>query len=165
MSFLGYIGTLMKGSDPDTLVGSAFGGLTGIMSGKGYIVIIEGIPYMVSAARPENFLQANENNFDDNSWHTLKMRGNTRQEGTGWITWCQRSWLISLFGQRERETGSSNNCALNVWYYTYSVRITSIMLAISPGTCWRWGTFCQGRPHWIFGNGRPNLHMQIKYST
>ena len=34
MSFLGCIGTLMKGSGLDTLVGSAFGGLTGIMSGK-----------------------------------------------------------------------------------------------------------------------------------
>ena len=145
MSFLGYIGTLMKGSDPDTLVRYAFGGLIGIMSGN---VKSMRAFRMVSAARPENVLHANENNFDDNSWHTLKMRGNTRQEGTGWITfWCQCSWLISFFGQRERETGSSNNCALNVWYYTYSVRVASIMLATSHGTCWRWGTFCQGRPH------------------
>ena len=80
MSFLGYISTLMKGSDPDTLVGSAFGGLTGIMSGK---VKSMRAFRMVSAARPDNFLQANENNFDDNYWHTLKMRGSTRQEGTG----------------------------------------------------------------------------------
>ena len=62
MSFLGFIGTLMKGSSLDTLVGSAFGGLTGIMSGK---VRAMRAFRMVSAALLENFLQANENNFDD----------------------------------------------------------------------------------------------------
>ena len=62
MSFLGFIGTLMKGSSLDTLVGSAFGGLTGIMSGK--VRAMRGFR-MVSAALLENFLQANENNFDD----------------------------------------------------------------------------------------------------
>ena len=71
---------IMKGSGPDTLVGSAFGGLTGIMSGK---VRAMRAFRMVSAARLDNFLQANENNFDDNYRHTLKMRGKTRQEGTG----------------------------------------------------------------------------------
>ena len=71
MSFLGCISTLMKGSGPDTLVGSAFGDLTGIMSEK--IKAMRAFR-MVSAARLENFLRANENNFDDNSWHTLKMQ-------------------------------------------------------------------------------------------
>ena len=71
MSFLGYIGTLIKGSGPDTLVGAAFGGLTGIMSGN---VKVMRAFRMVSAARLENFMQANENNVDDNSWHILKMR-------------------------------------------------------------------------------------------
>ena len=133
MSFLGFIGTLMKGSSLDTLVGSAFGGLTGIMSGK---VRAMRAFRMVSAALMRTILMI--------SWHTLKMRGNTRQEGTGWITfWCQRTWLISFFGQRKRETGSSNSCALNACYYTSSVRVTSIrtMLAISPCTWWRCGTF------------------------
>ena len=62
MSFLGFICTLMKGSSLDTLVGSAFSGLTGIMSGK---VRAMRAFRMVSAALLENFLQANENNFDD----------------------------------------------------------------------------------------------------
>ena len=100
MSFLGYIGTLIKGSGPDTLVGAAFGGLTRIMSGN--VKVMRAFS-LVSAAQLENFMQANENNQHDNSWHILKMRWNTRQEGTGWITfWCQRSWLISFFGQSER---------------------------------------------------------------
>ena len=44
-----------EGSGLDTLVGSAFGGLTGIMRAF----------RMVSAAILDNFLHANENNFDD----------------------------------------------------------------------------------------------------
>ena len=75
MSILGCIGTLIKGSGPDTLVGAAFGGLTGIMSGK--VKAMRGPMRafrMVSDVRLENFMQANENNVDDNSWHTLNMR-------------------------------------------------------------------------------------------
>ena len=34
MSFLGCIGTLMKGSCLDVLVGAAFGGMNGIITGK-----------------------------------------------------------------------------------------------------------------------------------
>ena len=46
MSFLGCIGTLVKGSGLDTLVGSAFGGLTGIMSGHEWkCESYEGISY------------------------------------------------------------------------------------------------------------------------
>ena len=141
----------MKGSGPDTLVESAFGDLTGIMSEK--IKAMRAFR-MVSAARLENFLRANENNFDDNSWHTLKMQWNTRQEGTGWITfWCQRSWLISFFGQRER-----GKLALPIivhWTYMYdtillqcgshpSYLLYHLALAgdAAPST-WH----CQGRPH------------------
>ena len=62
MSFLGCIGRLMKGSGLDTLDGPAFGGLTGIMSGKMRAMRAF---RMVSAALLDHFLQANENNFDD----------------------------------------------------------------------------------------------------
>ena len=139
MSFLGCIGTLMKGSGPDTFVGSAFGGLTGVERWK---------PWGHSVWYPLHDWSIFCRTWPMRtilmiSWHTLKMGGNTHQEGTGWITfWCQRSWLISFFGQREREENwLFHNCALNVCYYTSSVWVTSIMLAISPGTCWRCGNF------------------------
>ena len=64
MSFLGCIGTLMKGSVPDTLVGSAFGGLTGIMSGKVRAMRAFRIPLMIY-------------------WHTLKMRGTPARKALG----------------------------------------------------------------------------------
>ena len=96
---------------------------------------------MVSAARLENVLQANENNFDDILAHIADER--KHPPGRHWVNNLLMSTLLAhqfLRAERE-ETGSSNNCALNVWYYTSSVRVTSIMLAISPGTCWRCGTF------------------------
>ena len=80
MSFLGFIGTLMKGSSLDTLVGSAFGGLTGIMSGK--VRAMRGFR-MVSAALLENFLQANENNFDDILAHIEDAR--KHPSGRHWV--------------------------------------------------------------------------------
>ena len=91
MSFLGCIGTLMKGSGQYTLVGSAFGGLTGIMSGK------------VRAMRAFRMVSA------------ALLEGN---------------WLFQQV---------CIECMLHVLNLFSAV--TSIMLAISPGTCWRCGTF------------------------
>ena len=121
------------------LVGSAFGGLTGIMSGK---VRAMRTFRMVFAVLLQNFLQANENNFDDILAHIED--GRKYPPGRHWVNNILMPMPLAhqyLWAERERETGSSNSCALNVCYYTSSVRVTSIMLAISPGTCWRCGTF------------------------
>ena len=80
MSFLGCIGTLMKGSGLDTFVGSAFGDLAGIMSGK---VRATRAFRMVSAALLENFLQVNENNFDDILAHIED--GRKHPPGRHWV--------------------------------------------------------------------------------
>ena len=112
MSFLGCIGTLMKGSGLDTLVGSAFGGLTGIMSGN---VRAMRAFRMVSAALLENFLQVNENNFDDILAHIDDAR--KHPPGRHWVNNLLMPSLLDhqfLRAERERETGSSNSCALNV---------------------------------------------------
>ena len=108
MSFLGCIGTLMKGSGPDTLVGSGIGGLTLLTGVERWKPWGHSVWYPLHDwrffCRPwpmRTILMI--------SWHTLKMGGNTHQGYYGWITfWCQRSRLISFFGQRERKTGSSN---------------------------------------------------------
>jgi len=63
-SFLGCIGTLMKGSGLEVLVAAAFGGLTGIMNRKGWVRDILAY-HMVSTALLDHYLQDNVNTFDE----------------------------------------------------------------------------------------------------
>ncbi len=64
MSFLGCIGMLMKGSGLDVLVGAAFGGLTGIMSGKAWVRAMRAFR-MVSVELLQHFLQGGVKTFDE----------------------------------------------------------------------------------------------------
>ena len=56
MSFLGCIGTLMKGSGLDVLIGAAFGGMNGIITGKAWVRAMRAFR-MVLAALLQNFLR------------------------------------------------------------------------------------------------------------
>ena len=82
MSFLGCIGTLMKGSGLDALVRSAFGGLTGIMSGKAWVRAMRAFR-MVSATLLENFLQTDTKMFDDILAHIEDARNHPT--GMHWV--------------------------------------------------------------------------------
>ena len=101
MSFLGCIGTLMKGSGLDTLFGSAFGGLTGLMSGKVRAMMAF---RMVSAALLENFLQANENNFDDILAHIEDAR--KHPPGRPWVNNLLMPTLLDHHFLRAEREGS-----------------------------------------------------------
>jgi hypothetical protein len=85
MSFLGCIGSLMKGSGLDTLVGAAFGGLTGIMNGKAWVRAMRAFR-MVSSALLQPFLQGSEKTFDD----IASFLEEARQHPTG------RHWVDNL---------------------------------------------------------------------
>ena len=91
----------MKGSGLDTLVGSSFGGLTGIMSGK---VRAMRAFRMVTASRLENFLQANENKFDDILAHIEDARKHLL--GRHWVNNLLMPTLLAhqfLRAERERD--------------------------------------------------------------
>ena len=101
MSFLGCIGTLMKGSGLDALVGSAFGGLTGIMSGKAWVRAMRAFR-MVSATLLENFLQADTKMFDDILAHIEDAR--KHPTGRHWVNNLLMPTLLAhQFLRAERE--------------------------------------------------------------
>ena len=88
-----------EGSGLDAPVGSAFGGLTGIMSGK---VRAMRAFRMVSAALLENFLQANENNFDDILAHIEDAR--KHPSGRHWVNnLLMPTFLAHQFLRAEKE--------------------------------------------------------------
>ena len=83
------------------LVGSAFGGVTGIMSGK---VRAMRAFHMVFAVLLENFLQANENTFDNILAHIED--GRKYQPGMHWVNNLLMLTLLAhqfLWAERERE--------------------------------------------------------------
>ena len=82
MSFLECIGTLMKGSGFEVLVGSAFGGLKGIMNGKAWVRAMRAFR-MVSAALLKDFLQDGEKSFDEISAYIWNRHGSAPPAGIG----------------------------------------------------------------------------------
>lgn len=101
MSFMGSIGSLMKGSGLDVLVGAAFGGLTGIMNGKAWVRAMRAFR-MVSVALLEHFLQDGVKTFDEISEYMEK----ARQHPTGrhWVdNFLVPTLLAHQFLRAERE--------------------------------------------------------------
>ena len=148
MSFLGCIGTLMKGSGLDALVGSAIDGLTGIMSGN---VRAMREFRMVSAALLEHFLHDNENNFDDILAHMEDGR-----KHPSWRHWVNNLLMPTLLAhQFLRAERGGNWLFQKVVHWTYATiplqcgshplcLLYHLALAgdAAPST-WH----CQGRPH------------------
>ena len=73
MSFVGCIGTLMKGSGLEVLVGAAFDGLTGIVNEKAWVRAVRAYR-MVSAALSGHNFQDNVKIFDEISHYTEEAR-------------------------------------------------------------------------------------------
>ena len=101
MSFLGCIGTLMKGSGLDVLVGAAFGGMTGIMNGKAWVRAMRAFR-MVSVALLQNCLQGGEKSFEE----IVSYMEDARQNPTGrhWVDNLVKPTLLAhQFLRAERE--------------------------------------------------------------
>ena len=81
-SFCGCIGKLMRGSGIEPLISSAFGGLTGIMSGKSRAMRAF---RMVSTTLLSTFLSTGPKTLQNLSDY-LETCGNTQLAGTGSIT-------------------------------------------------------------------------------
>lgn len=73
MSFLRCIGTLMKGTGLDVLVGAVFGHLTGIMSRKAWVRAMRAFR-MVTVVLLQHLFQDGEKNFDEISAHMEEAR-------------------------------------------------------------------------------------------
>ena len=82
MSFFGCIGTLMKGSGLDVLIGPAFGGMNGIITGKAWVQAMRAF-HIVLAALPQNFLRTGAKTCEEISAYIWRNHGNTQQVGTG----------------------------------------------------------------------------------
>ena len=84
MSFLGCIGTIMKGSGLDVLIGAAFGGMNGIITGKAWLRAMRAFR-MVLAALLQNVLRTGAKTCEEISAYKKLWRkhGNTQQVGTG----------------------------------------------------------------------------------
>ena len=126
----------------------------------------EGIPYGIRCTTGD-FLCRPMRTILMISWHTLKMRGNTRQEGTGWITfWSQLSWSSVSSG---RERGKLALPTVVHWTYAiFDIELDKYVYC-DPGP-WTYGhrqnyyditthTRKDITKNRIFGNGRPNLHI------
>lgn len=73
MSFLGCIGTLMKGSGLDVLVSSAYGCLKSIMNGKSWVRSMR-VFWMVLVVLLHDFLKDGKKSLDEISLYTEKAR-------------------------------------------------------------------------------------------
>ena len=72
-SFLGCIGTLMRGSSLDILVGAAFGGMNGIITGVTWVRPMRAFR-IVSTSLLQNFLRTGANTYEDISAYMEEAR-------------------------------------------------------------------------------------------
>ena len=100
MSFLGCIGTLMKGSGLDVLVGAAFGHITGIMNGKAWVMSMRAFR-MVTVALLQHLLDDGENVFEELSAYLEEARH--QPTGKHWVNLVKPTLLVHQFLRAERE--------------------------------------------------------------
>ena len=96
MPFLGCIGTPMKGSGLEVLVGAAFGGLTGIMNGKAWVRAMRAYR-MVSVTLLGHYLQGSVKTFDEIAGYMEE----ARQHPTG-RHWVDNLVMPTVSSRRER---------------------------------------------------------------
>ena len=134
MSFQGCIGTLMKGSGLDVLVGSAFGHVTSIMNGKAWVRSMRAF-CMVAVVLSQNFLRDGEKTFNEISAYMDEVR--KHPTGKHCVdNFIKPTLLVHQFLHAEREGDwLFQQLCLERMLPIFLVQVTSIMLGISPGTC------------------------------
>ena len=109
MSFLGCIGTLMKSSGLDVLIGAAFGGMNGIITGKAWLRATRAFR-MVLAALLQNFLRTGAKTCEEITAYMEEAR--KHPTGRHWVdNFLKPTILIGtpVHSCRERATGSSSS--------------------------------------------------------
>lgn len=148
MSFLGSIGTLMKGSDLEVLIGSAFGGFTGIMNGKAWVRAMRAFR-MVSTVLLQQFLKGTTRTFDEISDYLEE----TRKHPTGrhWVdNFIKPTLLVHQFVLRERRQLAFSTAVFGahdtalLWRWTFS--LCSIYFMALAGDAPPSAGDSQGRP-------------------
>ena len=145
-SFLGCIGTLMKGSGLDVLVGAAFVSRNGIITGVAWVRAMSAFR-MGLAALLQIFLRrpTGAKTCEEISVYLEEARKHPR--GRYWVDNLLKSTVLThqfIRAERERErerergggaTGSSSSYVWNECCLTCSVLDSSTTLATSRGTC------------------------------
>ena len=100
MSLQGFIGTLIKGSGLDVLVGSAFGHVTIIMIGKAWVRSMRAF-LMVAVVLLYNFLRDGEKTFNEISAYMDEVR--KHPTGIQWVNFIKPTLSIHQFLHAEKE--------------------------------------------------------------
>ena len=131
-SFLGCIGTLVKGSVLDVLVGAAFGSMNGIITGVAWVRAMRAFR-MVLDALLQNFLRTGAKTCEEISAYMEEAR--KHPTGRYWVdNFLKPTVLTHQFIRAERE-GSSSNYVWSGCCLTCSVLDSSTSLATSRDTC------------------------------
>ena len=101
MSFVGGISRLMEGSGLEVYIGAAYGGLTGIFSGKSWVKALRAFRG-VAAALLHNILSTGEKTFQEIEDYINEAR--TRDTGRHWVdNFLEPVLIVHQFERAERE--------------------------------------------------------------
>ena len=134
-SFLGCIGTLVKGSGLDVLVGAAFGSMNGIITGVAWVRAMRAF-HLVLDALLQNFLRTGAKTCEEISAYMEEAR--KHPTGRYWYDNFLKPTVLThqfIRAERERATGSSSNYVWSGCCLTCSVLDSSTSLATSRDTC------------------------------
>ena len=106
MSFLGCIGTQMKGSGLDVLIGAAFGGMNGIFTGKAWVGAMRAFR-MVLAALLQNILSTGAKTCEEISAYMEEAR--KHPTGRHWVDNFLKPTILAHQFIRVERAGSSSS--------------------------------------------------------